>query len=224
MFNEKNFHKDPPIINLAILKLTNQCNLSCDECNKLFCPTCFKSNNSNDSSFTIDKIKNLIHNLKFYGYKNIALTGGEAYLCKDFFSIYEFISKSKINLTINTNGLIKFEKISTDTCICISLLNKINLDKIIANFKQFKNVILLDFDKLSTEDRSKLPTHWILKHATKNKTCVNKNNLVSTNIENFFTHRDKNYCLNSKISILENGDVYPCLGAYNKVDKIGNIF
>ena len=223
VFNEKKFHKDSPMINFATIKLTNNCNLSCDKCNHLFCPTCFKKSGEN-SSFTLNKLKQLIYNLKFYGCKNINVTGGEAYLCSDFLNIYEFILENEINIIINTNGLIKFKNVLFETPICISLFDKSNLNKIIENFKDFKTVILLAFDVLKTKEKLKIPTQWTFRQATQGEPYIHKNNLVNMDINSFFARKDKNYCLNNKIAILENGDVYPCLGAWKRICAIGNIF
>ena len=190
VFNEKKFHKDAPMITFATIKLTDNCNLACNECNQLFCPTCFKRNEGN-SSFTLSKLKQLIYDLKFYGCRNITVTGGEAYLYSDFLNIYEFILDNGINIIINTNGLIKFENILFDTPICISLFDRNNLNKIIENFKDFKKIILLAFDVLKAEDKFKIPTQWIFKQATQGEPDIHKSNLINMDITDFLRVKTK---------------------------------
>ncbi len=223
IFNEKKFFKDVPYIHSAVLKLTNDCNLSCDNCFSAFCPICFKSKNKIKDVLSLDEWKDTILNLHKFGCKSILLTGGESTLYPHFRDLYDFILSLGILPTICTNGLRALNSYdTTQTHIIIPIFNLSNILSIIGNFKKYKKVTLVFCCRVDEKTKKLLPQNWKYINSSTCYPIIQKDNLINMDVFNFFARKDKNQCLNGKIAILENGDVYPCLGACTSKVNVKN--
>lgn len=221
IFNNKRFFKDVPYISSAILKLTNDCNLSCYNCGKVFCPTCFKSENT-DRCMSLKKWKEVVRNLKKFGCKHIILTGGECVLYPDLMVLCDFISYLNMTFTVSTNGMKRVEGYNKKLSILISLFDADNISKIVENYKEYKNVTLVVYCSLENKKNIAIPSEWTVLISSTRAPKINKNNMPNMDIFNFFLRKEHNKCLNGKIAIMENGDVYPCLGACISDTKFSN--
>ena len=224
IFNEKKFFKDVPYIHSAVLKLTNVCSLSCDSCYSAFCPVCFKSKNNVKDVLSINEWKNIVIELKKFGCKSILLTGGESTLYPHLRDLYNFILGLDILPTICTNGLHTLNNYDNNqTHIIIPAFNLLNMFTIISNFKKYKKVTLIFCCELNDKIKRILPQSWRYINSSIHYPKIHRDKLANMDVFNFFERKDKNQCLNGKIAILENGDVYPCLGACtSKVDIKSN--
>jgi len=78
------------------LGITNQCNLNCRHC--------LASNTRNSRDLTTAGLLNIIGQMRELKVLSAAIFGGEPLMRKDFFTILEELSRSKINISLNTNG------------------------------------------------------------------------------------------------------------------------
>jgi len=217
--DQRQFHKKPPVINHATIKLTDKCNLNCICCGKIFCPSCIKDNMS--ESLSLSKLESLILNIKKYGCKTILLTGGEIALFPNLKEIYDFITENDLNVILNINGLIKLDEHFIDSNIIISVFLKESLATVIKNYKNFKNVTICTY----FENNQNLLLPADLKHIKRSCAAhkITKKSLISADIQKFHIKQTKNSCLNGKIVINQNGEVYPCLESIKFGRTVGNV-
>ncbi len=221
VFNNKRFFKQNPIIQFATLKITDECNLDCEYCNSRFCPMCFHSGISKTSYLSLEQWKIIILKLHRFGCKNIILSGGEAFLYPQINELCQFMLNLDVTPTIYTNGKIKVN-LNDNVHIIISINDIKNIHSIIDNYRDKKNVVLLSSFNLEDKIKKIIPSSWKYSKFSLNEPKMTKNNLFNPNIFMYFAQRDNNRCLNNKIAILENGDVYPCFGAYvSGLERIG---
>lgn len=213
VFNNKRFFKQTPIIQFATLKITDDCNSNCEYCTSNFCPLCFRSGKEKESYLSLEQWKSIILNLHKFGCRNILLSGGDASLYPQTNELCKFMLKLDITPTIYTNGKQKINlKDNVNIIIGINEIKDIKL--VIDNYKDKKNVVLVSNFNLDEKIKKSLPKSWSYSKFSIDKPKITKNALINPDIFMFFARRDKNKCLNNKIAILENGDVYPCFGAY----------
>lgn len=219
VFNNKKFFKQAPLIQFATLKITDDCSSECEHCSTNFCPTCFHSGIKKESRLSLESWKAIILNLFKFGCKSILLTGGEPSLYPEIETLCEFIIKLGIVPTVYTNGKQKIN-LSNKAAIIISV-NKIDdMQIIINNYKNKQKILLLSHISLDDSIKNIIPKSWQIGKFSSTAPKIKKDSLKEPNIYEFFLQKYNNRCLNNKIAILENGDVYPCFGAYTcKFDK-----
>lgn len=212
-FNQNKLWIDTQSINFASIQVTNTCNLNCNFCSKVFCPSC-KVFESMDESISLEKWKNIIDELRFFGVKNILFTGGETSTYENIDELVNYSIDKGIKANIHTNGIKKLNNISNETTIIITLFNREYLNKIINNYKNNDNVVLLVQEKDLNFVKSKVHNFKVVKTFNFNEPrLLTKNNLSKVGVNEFFSKKISNHCLNGKISISYNGDVYPCFGS-----------
>lgn len=213
VFNNKKFFKQAPLIQFATLKITDDCNSECEHCNTNFCPTCFHSGIKKEARLSLESWKAIILNLSKFGCKSILLTGGEPSLYPEIEALCKFIVKLGIVPTVYTNGKQKIN-LNNNTGIIISV-NKIDdIQTIVNNYSNKKNILLLSHFSLENNIKNIIPTSWRITKFSLTEPKIEKDSLREPNIYEFFLQKYNNRCLNHKIAILENGDVYPCFGSY----------
>lgn len=219
MSDNRQFHKKPPVVAHATIKLTDKCNLDCEECQKIFCPSCIKDNDMENLS--LQKLKSLGLKIKNYGCKTFFLTGGEISLFPNLKEIYDFLIKNGLNVILFTNGIKKLDNYFYNSNIVISAFSKKSLSKIINNYKNFKNITICTYFR--DNQNLMLPENW--KHIKRSYTShkITQNSLVYSDIQKFHLIQTKNICLNGKIVINQSGNVFPCLEAIKHKKVVGNI-
>lgn len=215
----RQIHSKAPIINYATIKLTDRCNLNCNKCGKVFCPSCLKG--GTDDIMDISTVKFIIKNLKNYRCKTVLLTGGEVTLIPDLKDICDTIVKSGLRVVISTNGINKLDKCFMNLDILISVFSKEQLMKIIDNYKEFNNVTVVNF--FSDTRFPLLPKTWKCINRTNENHKITRKSLINMSVDRFYMRQTKNTCLSGKIVIDECGDVYPCLEAIKHQKKVGNV-
>lgn len=218
MSDQRQFHKKPLVINHATIKLTDKCNLDCDNCGKIFCPSCIKDDKNEDLS--LPKLKTLILNIKNYGCTTILLTGGEIALFPGLKEIYDFLIKNDFNVILSTNGIKKLDDYFINSNIIISVFSKDLLATIIKNYDKFKNLTVCTYFE---NENLFLSPNW--KHIKRSflPHKITKNSLCGTDIHKFHLKQTKNICLNGKMVVTQSGHVYPCLESVKHVSPVGNI-
>lgn len=221
-FNQNKLWIDTQSINFATIQVTNNCNLNCDFCSKVFCPSC-KVFESVDEPISVEKWKKIIDELKFFGTNHILFTGGETGIYENIDILVDYSISKGINANIHTNGIKKLNNISNEAKILITLFNKDYLDKIIDNYKNNDNVILIVQEKDLNFVKNKVTKFKVVKTFNFDEDRkLTKNNLSKVGVNEFFLKKISNYCLNGKISISYNGDVYPCLGSKTSLVNLKN--
>jgi len=217
VFNENKTWKNSPNLIFATVQITNECNSKCEFCDKFFCPVCIKNNDKQyiDKNILLD----IVDSCKFYGLREILLTGGEPLLHPDFQYICSSILKKGISVSIKTSGLMKM-KFPTDVKLIILLDNVNNLNRIINNYKSYKNITILKVLEENTSFKPILPEGWKLSFCM-GEQCISKKHLKGLSLDEFFLKKLSDHCLTSKITIKSDGDVVPCLQRYNEI--VGNI-
>lgn len=221
-FNDKRqLHKKPLVINHATVKLTNECNLNCHTCGKVFCPQCIKTCESNNI-MSLEHLKSFITNIKRYGCKNVLLTGGEITIYPDLKKVYDFLLENGFKVVLSTNGINKLDNYFKYSNVLISVFKKVSLPVIINNYKDFKNVTLCTYFE-GENNLLPIPSSWSI---IKRSCCphkITKQSLTGTDIYKFYNKQIKSTCLNGKITITQDGSIYPCLEAVKSAKSVGNI-
>ena len=126
---------DCKYINEVQWSITENCNCNCKHCY-------VSSPIKKSTDISLDECKKIIKQISDSGVMNVSLTGGEAILREDFFSIIDELKKYDLNLiTIYTNGL---------------LINRSFLEKLLQ--KGVKPTICISFDGTGLDLCSPTPT------------------------------------------------------------------
>ncbi len=221
VFNEKKFHKNTPNVEIAILQITNSCNMDCEFCGKTFCPSCLRYDNDSES-LSLDEWKKVIDDISFYGLKAVVLTGGEPALCKDMPEIVDYLKSKNIVVTIHTNGLKKLDNRYKDCGKIISVLSEEGYFKVCENYAKEKNVTLMVYDKtIDVSGASK--KGWSIRNCTNEQTTVKKTEMGGISALKFYARQTYEDCMWSKIAVSHSGDIYPCLGVKKTIGNIREI-
>jgi radical SAM protein with 4Fe4S-binding SPASM domain len=103
--------------NCAVWEITLRCNSKCIHCGS-------DAGYSRSDELSTEEALSLVKELKFCGYKGIALMGGEPLLREDWFEIAKEVKRQKMQLSIITNGLLLencLKKIKGLKADCVSL-------------------------------------------------------------------------------------------------------
>lgn len=217
IYNETKIWKNSPNLFFATIQLTTECNSNCSFCNNIFCPICIKDS----SEIMMDKsvFFKLINECAFYGLREVLLTGGEPLLHPNIHEMCSYIEDKNISLLIKTSGLIEPTNFPQNTKFIILLDNFNDFDKMVSNYKSYRNITILTHNRKDLT-LSRLPEGWRIQFFTKNL-IINKETMKGTTLDEFFLRKLNNPCLFSKITVLSDGSVVPCL--QNKNQIIGNV-
>jgi radical SAM protein with 4Fe4S-binding SPASM domain len=81
----------------AYIEITGACNAAC--------PYCYNEKLVNTGkSLPLDKLSNLVYQLREYGIVNIAFSGGEPFLYDSLYEILQVLKKLQMNVTLISNG------------------------------------------------------------------------------------------------------------------------
>jgi radical SAM protein with 4Fe4S-binding SPASM domain len=213
-FSQKKLWQDTPRINLAVLHVTNNCNLKCTFCTNSFCPVCKRFDKGDEAELTHEQWKNILEELSYFGTTTVLFTGGEPTRYPYIHDLIDFSIKLGMATNLHTNGIVPLKMVPPTLGIQITVTNKQNLNTIMKNYYKVKEQItLLVEDHLFNDVKQVTGTRWKIMRATFNKPLIVKERLVKPNMNNFYTRKLSDACLNGKIAISYVGDVYPCLGS-----------
>lgn len=213
IFSQKRMWKNTPFINYAVLQLTNSCNLDCSFCKETFCPTCIRLPIVPDKNeLSTREWMQIINELKAFGTNMILLTGGEVALRKDLHQIIDYALKLDIKVNVHTNGLIPIRGLQDAVNITISVLKETYVETIIENYydNKFLNLLAVNIDRQYLA--SKARKGWNIINVSIEPPLIRKSTLLKTDIFGYFARKLTDSCLNGKVAIAYNGDVFPCLG------------
>ena len=209
VFNDKKFHKNTPNVEIAVLQITNSCNLDCKFCGKTFCPSCLRYEDGSET-LSLDEWKKVIDDLVFYGLKAVVLTGGEPTLSEDMPEIVNYLNSKKIAVSIHTNGLKKLDKKYKDCGKIISILTQDGYSKAYENYANDKTI----------DVSGAIKKGWSIRNCTNEQACIKKTEMGGISVLKFYARQTYEDCMWSKIAISHSGDIYPCFGVKT---PIGNI-
>ena len=222
VFREKRAWKETPYLSMAVLQLTDRCNLSCETCGTEFCPVC-RSGHDNRTDVMLEPGEwiDIITELVGYGLKQVLLTGGEAFLYPGLQSILTAVKNLPVAVQIHTNGqlLPSFDCRNSAFSVKVSsadqLLNAVN------HFRNHPHVSLLvnDFDE--TPYKKDIPVSWHIFQVSSAPPVIQKNSLAQTDFNRFHLRRKDDECLLGKMYITSNGGIIPCFGS--REAPLGNI-
>ena len=218
--DKRQMHAKAPNIKYAVIKLTDRCNLECDLCRKIFCPSCFKEKSSKDISFKL--FENIINKLQTYRCKTILLTGGEIALVSNLNEFYDLLKKMDFNVILNTNGTKKLDDSFINANILISVFSKEHLIKVLDNYSEFKNITILKYFNHDLQNIL-FPNVWKVLDRSSKEHKITKASLLNTSVDRFHIRQNLNSCLDGKIVVTQSGDVYPCLESMKSIEKVGNV-
>ncbi|MDA3863646.1 MAG: radical SAM protein [Deltaproteobacteria bacterium] len=88
----------------AVIEITNRCNLRCPHCAST-------SGTQRENELDFDKIKKILHEIKYLGGREITLIGGEIFLRSDWYKICQVVNELEMRLVLVSNGILINKKI-----------------------------------------------------------------------------------------------------------------
>ncbi|WP_397351467.1 radical SAM protein [Paenibacillus larvae] len=73
-----------PRINMAVLHVTNDCNLDCTFCKNSFCPVCKRFEERDEAELTVEQWKRILTELSHFGTSAVLFTGGSRLVIRIF--------------------------------------------------------------------------------------------------------------------------------------------
>ncbi|MDE5137878.1 radical SAM protein [Paenibacillus larvae subsp. larvae] len=213
-FSQKKLWQDAPRINMAVLHVTNDCNLDCTFCKNSFCPVCKRFEERDEAKLTVEQWKRILTELSHFGTSAVLFTGGEPTRYPYIHELIDFSIELGMATNLHTNGLVPLKQVPSVLGFHITVTSKRNLNKIIQNYCNIKDrVTLLVDDHLFSDVKQITGNQWKIMRTTHKKPSIVKERLVKTNMNSFYARKLFDPCLNGKIAVSYVGDVYPCLGS-----------
>lgn len=216
VFNKKRAWKYLPDVQLIILQLTTECSKLCniEKCYDNFCPMCITSD-IKDNNLTYIEWSAIIDQLTQLSSNKVILTGGNPILHKEFEKIYNYCVVKFKEVYIHINDVDDINRCPNNSNVFITLFNEYQREKYKKSHFKNKNIIpLYEYDmkdKFENGININLSNPEISKSSFMNNISLGES----------FTRRMYDSCLTGKLTILNNGDLVPCLGLH--VKKIGNV-
>ncbi|MET2025553.1 radical SAM protein [Enterococcus faecalis] len=218
VFNEKKFHKNTPKIEIAVLHLTNNCDINCLDCSDKFCGSCVKLE-ENEKDITKKEWFNIIEELKTRGLKGVVLTGGEPILYESFYEIVDYLIENNISTTIQTHGLIRIDrKYDSKVNIIVSLYKLEHLKEITSNYKEIHRYLILNMTGNLIENSVENADIKTISHK------ITKTSLKGLNLSDYYIRKTYDNCLKNKMYISHSGAVYPCFQSRIKIKQFHQDF
>ena len=210
-FGKRHMWKSAPVISLAVLQITGECDQHCLNCLSDRCPSCKKIESG--KTMNLDNWKKIVDRLAIYDTKAILLTGGNPILNPDYEKILDYITLKKINIFIHVPSAKACDKIKDRYNIFFTVTDNKDIEKLGMLLRKKRNILKVfvnekDASKVTIKDKR---IHVINSDSLK----IHKSNMFSSGIDpyRFVLKQMYNECFFSKICINQQGDILPCLGA-----------
>lgn len=214
-------HKNTPFIETATLQLTNECNLDCEFCGKLFCPSC-RIVEEREAALSLEDWMLVVDKLKGFGVKTILLTGGEVATSPYFKILAEYVITNGISLSVHTNGMVKNNDLPEDSHLIISVFQRNQLEHIIKKYKKKKLVSIILYDLVSKEKPKLIPESWQVVFSRTSPIPITNKSMVNVDFDSFFSRKLGDHCLDKKLLVTYDGSIYPCMELRYKVGNFKN--
>ncbi len=215
VFGKRHMWKSAPIINLAVLQITGNCEKDCPDCLFDRCPACKKD--TEHSPIDLESWKMVIDRLTLFNTNTILLTGGNPILNSNYEKILDYAVSKKINTFIHVSSVSDCEKVKEKYNVFLSVMDDEDITKLGAVLKKKKNIFQVFVNekkafRVTVKDKK---IHYINSENLK----IHKSNMFSLGIDpyRFALKQMYNECFFGKICINQRGDILPCLKAGNPV-------
>ena len=177
------------LLDVIEIRLTDDCNLNCS--------MCVIKHHLGNKDFAYDKLCKSLTNLKHYGFKYVAFSGGEPLLYPHFKDVLMFCKKINLNVILITNGTLITQKNSefiTKHCFMVRIsidshIEKLNNELRPPNsYSKIINAISYISEankKIKKENRCLLSTNTVLQDKTINFLAKHIDFLESLPIDNY---------------------------------------
>ncbi|WP_179218684.1 radical SAM/SPASM domain-containing protein [Saccharibacillus sp. O23] len=219
IYNEKKLHKNTPFLRTATLQISNECNLSCNFCSTSFCPSC-KIIKEDPEALSFEEWLTVVDQLASYGVSTILLTGGEAAISPFFKDLVRYILNKGISLSVHTNGFLKSQQIPQEVHLIVSLFESDSLNAIVRKYRNHHLTTAILYSCNNKVRPSIIPASWQVKFSRTSPLPITKQSMVNTDFDSFFSRKMTDNCLDEKLLISYNGNVYPCMGFKQKVGTV----
>lgn len=209
------FESDFASFSEAVLQLTNDCKRQCGSCGENFCPMCVHKDDISDM-LDLYEWEKVIDKLEMLNCKSFVLTGGDVTLCSYFYDVVKYIVSKSLDVTVCLNESAPEIPIDKSVKIKIFVTNFDSLDGIFQRYEDFVDVTLCCY---FAREKIDVPENF---HVCFCKDDVCEENISCSDLMTFHNRMHTSQC--KKITVMSNGDVYPCFGAAtDKANSVGNI-
>ncbi len=217
-------YRPAPMIFNATLQITNQCNLDCSFCGKVWCPSCNRI--PQEQELSLQEWIPVIDQLEYMSCQSLCLTGGEATLYPEINGLLNYVQDKFRFTMLITNGVSLTEvpdKIHTMVNIFPkSQYNPSTLETITKNLEKMKNFSL---NIIGGEENDK---KRYMKYSPKNIFLaplqyepITKKTIPMPSLFDFEIAQRYKQCRYGKITISHGGYIIPCLMMPDK--KLANV-
>lgn len=218
IYGKRHLWKAAPVINLAVLQVTGECDKECDNCLSDRCPMCKRS--VNNTSLDLDGWKKVIDRLSIYSTESIMLTGGNPTLNPDYEKIMDYALSKGMNAIIHVPSASTLKNIKNKYNIFFSAVDDKDIAQLEILLREKSNIIRVFISEKKAN--TVLSKDKRIQYINSDNLIIRKSNMFSAGIDpnRFVLKQMYNECFFGKICINPTGDILPCLGAK---DHTGNI-
>jgi radical SAM protein with 4Fe4S-binding SPASM domain len=220
-FQERRLWQEAPSFEVAILQITNECNLNCRNCGRIFCPICMKNKNEKAVALNTDQWLYVIESIGEAGGQRILFTGGECTLHPDLDKLISGSRQHGMSVVIQTNGFRPLEKIPEDVVVSVLVRNSTSFARIAKSVYGRQKVEFMCSDFEVSRISHKFANAWTARKVISEGPLISETSLYECGLDRFFTRRSRDSCLNGKMFIRYDGSLVPC---YERpADILGNV-
>lgn len=218
IFGKRHMWKTAPIINLAILQITGECDKKCVNCFSDRCPSCKRDINNKD--IDLNGWKKIIDRLAIYSTEAVLLTGGNPILNPDYEEILDYALSKKMRAFIHVPSASACKKIKNKYSIFFSAIDDEDIAQVRTLFQKKTNIMRVFISE--NKATAALPKDKRINYINSDNLKIRKSNMFSMGIDpyRFVLKQMYNECFFGKICISQAGDILPCLGATNATGNI----
>lgn len=218
IYGKRHMWKTAPIVNIAVLQITGECDKECENCFDDRCPLCKRDDDN--SPLDLDGWKKVIDRLAIYSTETIILTGGNPTLNPDYEAILDYALSKGMNAFIHVASAAACRKIKNKYNIFFSALDDEDVAQAGNLLREKSNIVRVFISERKASPA--LPKDKRIQYINSDNLKIKKSNMFSSGIDpfRFVLKQMYNECFFGKISIDQTGDILPCLGA---TDSTGNI-
>ncbi len=211
VFGKRHMWKSAPVINLAVLQITGECDRGCADCLSERCPSCKKKDDV--KSMSLEDWKRTVDRLEEHKANTLLLTGGDPTLNKDYEKILEYIGSKKINAFIHVPSIASYKKIKDKYNVFLTITDEADLENVGTLLRTSKNIARVFVNEKDVlKVRVKDPR---IQFINRSSLKIKKSNMFAQGIDpyRFSLKQMYNECFYGKLCIDPAGEIMPCLGA-----------
>lgn len=215
IFGKRHMWKAAPVINLAVLQITGECDKKCANCFADRCPSC--KQNASNKDIGLSGWKKIIDRLAIYSAEAVLLTGGNPILNPDYEKILDYALSKNMRAFIHVPSASACKRINNKYGVFLSAIAEEDISQIRGLFREKSNIIRVFISEKI--DTLSLPKDERICYINSDNLNIKKSNMFSLGIDpfRFVLKQMYNECFFGKICINLAGEILPCLGATSAV-------